>query len=67
MHADVHLLLHDLRAAELHSTAAHQANPRPPAPRTPVRTQLGWTLVALGLRLALPGKAATARPVTFAA
>ncbi|MEU9996836.1 hypothetical protein [Streptomyces sp. NPDC050848] len=65
MHADVHLLLHDLRAAELHRAAADtQAHP---LPHTPVRTQLGWALVELGLRLAVPGKPTTARPVTLAA
>ncbi|MFJ3585319.1 hypothetical protein ACIPPS_24260 [Streptomyces sp. NPDC090127] len=66
MHADVHLILHDLRAAELHGlatdTRAHTV------PRNPVRAQLGWALVTLGLRLALPGRGSgTARPVTLAA
>ncbi|MDT9689298.1 hypothetical protein Q5762_13300 [Streptomyces sp. P9(2023)] len=57
MHADIHLQLHHLRAAELHRAAAEAL------PRTPIRTQLGWTLVTLGLRLAVP---ATPRPVTLA-
>ncbi|QEU94088.1 hypothetical protein CP970_27130 [Streptomyces kanamyceticus] len=45
MHADIHLALHHVRAAELHRTAPT----RRPAPR--FRDQLGWTLVELGLRL----------------
>jgi hypothetical protein len=63
MHADIHLELHRLRAAdlraaaELRATAAHTP-PRTP-PRTPLRAHVGWALVALGLRLAVP---ATARP-----
>ncbi|MGW2018978.1 hypothetical protein [Streptomyces sp. NPDC001927] len=66
MHADVHLLLHDLRAAELHTAAATLAEH--PLPRTRVRAQLGWTLVELGLRLAVPGgKQAAARTATLAA
>ncbi|MFF9015242.1 hypothetical protein ACF09C_20030 [Streptomyces sp. NPDC014870] len=58
MHADVHLLLHDLRAAELHDTATESG--KHTLPGTPMRTRLGWTLVELGLRLAVPG----VRPVT---
>ncbi|MFD3945794.1 hypothetical protein [Streptomyces sp. NPDC058579] len=66
MHADVHLLLHDLRAAELRAaaelhTAASASTEGHSLPRTPVRAQLGWTLVELGLRLAVPG---TGRPAT---
>ncbi|MDI3421267.1 hypothetical protein [Streptomyces luteolus] len=43
-----HLLLHTQRAAELQAAAYR------PVPRTPLRTQLGWLLVELGLRLATP-------------
>ncbi|MEV0528066.1 hypothetical protein AB0I66_32045 [Streptomyces sp. NPDC050439] len=45
MHPDVHLLLHHTRAAELHRAAPLRGS------RPPIRTQLGWTLVELGLRL----------------
>jgi hypothetical protein len=45
MHSDVHLLLHHTRAAELHQAAP----PRSHGPQ--LRTQLGWTLVELGLKL----------------
>ncbi|MFJ2934078.1 hypothetical protein ACIO8G_15060 [Streptomyces sp. NPDC087219] len=61
MHADIHLQLHQLHAAELHRAAATTA-PRVPGPT--LRVQLGWTLVELGLRLATP---AHRRPVTLAA
>ncbi|GGT90960.1 hypothetical protein ACF05T_19235 [Streptomyces lateritius] len=53
MHPDIHLQLHRLDAAELRWAAAHTL------PRTPLRTHVGWALVTLGLRLAVP---ATARP-----
>ncbi|MFF1506252.1 hypothetical protein [Streptomyces sp. NPDC058326] len=63
MHADIHLQLHTLTAAELHRAAAHAVEvPTTPAP--PLRVQLGWRLVELGLRLATP---ADRRPVTLAA
>ncbi|WP_329120063.1 hypothetical protein [Streptomyces sp. NBC_01353] len=67
MHADIHLQLHHLDAAELHRSAElHRAAvhslPHTPV-RAPVRARIGWTLVALGLRLAVP---ATARPGTSA-
>ncbi|MFB7369102.1 hypothetical protein ACFC0D_04600 [Streptomyces sp. NPDC056222] len=67
MHADIHLHLHHLDAAELHrSTQLHRAAadslPHTPA-HAPVRARIGWTLVALGLRLAVP---ATARPANGA-
>ncbi|MDQ1010512.1 hypothetical protein QFZ82_004997 [Streptomyces sp. V4I23] len=45
MHADIHLRLHDLRAEELRAEAARHV------PRERLRTQLGWVLVELGLRL----------------
>ncbi|WP_329279252.1 hypothetical protein [Streptomyces sp. NBC_00691] len=53
MHADIHLQLHQLHAAELHRTAAATA-PRVPGPT--LRVQLGWRLVELGLRLATPAQ-----------
>ncbi|MFD3995866.1 hypothetical protein [Streptomyces sp. NPDC058548] len=65
MHADIHLQLHQLHAAELHREAATTA-PHTPAPRAPgpaLRVQLGWRLVELGLRLATP---AHRHPVTLA-
>ncbi|WP_328944454.1 hypothetical protein OG259_25995 [Streptomyces sp. NBC_00250] len=64
MHADIHLQLHQLHAAELHreAAAATATAPRPLAPA--LRVQLGWRLVELGLRLATP---ADRRPVTLAA
>ncbi|MFJ8658648.1 hypothetical protein [Streptomyces sp. NPDC093795] len=61
MHPDIHLALHRLRATEL--TAAHRSAPDRPLPRTPLRNHVGWALVELGLRLAVP----PARPVTLAA
>ncbi|MEU7009678.1 hypothetical protein [Streptomyces sp. NPDC046332] len=60
MHPDIHLQLHQLDAAELRRAAADSL------PRTPVRSQLGWALVTLGLRLAVPAEPATARRVTLA-
>nr|WP_078965826.1 hypothetical protein [Streptomyces aureocirculatus] len=46
MHPDVHLYLHRTRAAELTRAATVR-----PEPRAPIRSQLGWTMVELGLRL----------------
>ncbi|MDQ0943099.1 MULTISPECIES: hypothetical protein [unclassified Streptomyces] len=46
MHSDIHLQLHALRAAELRAEAAMYRRPR-----KDLRTQLGWTLIELGLRL----------------
>ncbi|WP_328677424.1 hypothetical protein OG905_25195 [Streptomyces sp. NBC_00322] len=48
MHPDVHLQLHSIRADELRREAT--LRPR----RAPIRTQLGWVLVELGLRLMKP-------------
>ncbi|WP_327323875.1 hypothetical protein OG735_16185 [Streptomyces sp. NBC_01210] len=56
MHSDIHLRLHDLRAAELRDRARTH---RPP--REDLRTQLGWTLVELGLRLVQQQPAPAAR------
>ncbi|MFE6849616.1 hypothetical protein ACFVDH_02340 [Streptomyces sp. NPDC057674] len=61
MHADIHLQLHQLHAAELHRAAATTA-PRVPGPA--LRIQLGWRLVELGMRLATP---AHQHPVGLAA
>ncbi|AZM53519.1 hypothetical protein DMA15_13805 [Streptomyces sp. WAC 01529] len=47
MHPDIHLRLHHDRAAKLR----HAAPPRRTRPHPRIRTQLGWTLVELGLRL----------------
>ncbi|GAA2798671.1 hypothetical protein [Streptomyces showdoensis] len=56
MHADAHLVLHGLTAAELHgaAAAARPAWAAPRTPATPVRVRLGWTLVEFGLKLAVP-------------
>ncbi|MER7108189.1 hypothetical protein [Streptomyces sp. NPDC000229] len=56
MHPHIHLHLHELRAAELRDRA-----PRRSATRRPLRTQLGWTLVEVGLRLAAAPPPRTAR------
>ncbi|MEU8525122.1 MULTISPECIES: hypothetical protein [Streptomyces] len=48
MHSDIHLTLHEMRAADLRQEAAGAL------PRTSVRVQLGWKLVEWGLRLATP-------------
>ncbi|MET9435223.1 hypothetical protein [Streptomyces sp. NPDC006551] len=58
MHADIHLELHRLRAADLE----HRVACTPP--HTPLRTRLGWTMVEVGLKLAIPS---TARPTALAA
>ncbi|GAA4295705.1 hypothetical protein GCM10023086_08830 [Streptomyces venetus] len=57
MHPDIHLALHHARATELRAETGAR-----PAPRNhDLRTRLGWTLVAVGLKLATPpGPAATA-------
>lgn len=56
MHSDIHLQLHALRAAELRAESAGYRGPR-----RDLRTQLGWTLVELGLRLVQQQPARTAR------
>ncbi|GAP50951.1 hypothetical protein [Streptomyces azureus] len=58
MHPDIHLALHRARADELRA----EAGVRPAARnRHALRTRLGWTLVEVGLRLAIrPGTAAAA-------
>ncbi|MER6097154.1 hypothetical protein ABT154_15120 [Streptomyces sp. NPDC001728] len=62
MHADIHLQLHHLSAAELHRTA-DRAVEVPSVASPPLRVQLGWTLVELGLRMVTPA----GRPATLAA
>ncbi|MFI1397790.1 hypothetical protein [Streptomyces sp. NPDC020681] len=58
MDPTIHLLLHSIRAAELRREAAGYAmRPR----RPPIRTQLGWRLVELELRLVQQRPAQTAR------
>ncbi|MFD7432804.1 hypothetical protein ACFV6Z_37910 [Streptomyces sp. NPDC059818] len=58
---ETHLQLHDLRSAELrrHADEFRLAHPRTAtrAPRTGIRTRLGWTMVELGLRV-LPDRSA---------
>nr|WP_246258901.1 hypothetical protein [Streptomyces typhae] len=46
MHPEAHLYAHHARAAELQRTAGTR-KPR----RGPLRSQVGWTMVELGLRL----------------
>ncbi|MGW7466782.1 hypothetical protein ACWGJT_19260 [Streptomyces xantholiticus] len=45
MHSDIHLMLHGLRAGELHRAAGDHL------PQKRLRAQLGHVLVKLGLRL----------------
>ncbi|QNE77065.1 hypothetical protein F0344_22805 [Streptomyces finlayi] len=61
MHPDIHVLLHNSRAAELQAEAA-----RLRAPSHGLRTRLGWALVEIGLRLAQerPAPAAVRAPRT---
>jgi hypothetical protein len=58
MHPEIHLVLHRVRAAELeHHAAAHRRAAA--VRRTPdLRIRLGWTLVAVGLRLVTAPRAA---------
>ncbi|BCL20781.1 hypothetical protein ACPCBX_30750 [Streptomyces tuirus] len=48
MHPDIHLALHHARATELRA----ETEPRP-APGPNLRTRLGWTLIEVGLKLAI--------------
>ncbi|MEV5435862.1 hypothetical protein AB0K80_07475 [Streptomyces sp. NPDC052682] len=60
MHPDIHLALHHARAAELRAEVrAHATGPIRPST---LRVRIGWTLIAVGLRLAT-----TARPAAAAA
>ncbi|WP_338495926.1 hypothetical protein [Streptomyces sp. SJL17-4] len=69
MHADIHLRMHALTAAELHREAAARRRrparaPAPaPASAPALRVRLGWRLVELGLRLVTPDR----RPATLTA
>ncbi|WP_455353482.1 hypothetical protein [Streptomyces sp. SYSU K217416] len=59
MHPDTHLRLHALRAEELRREAARYH--RPATRRRALRTQVGWTMIELGLRLVqLPSRPAHA-------
>ncbi|MFE0771769.1 hypothetical protein [Streptomyces sp. NPDC058861] len=60
MHADIHLQLHALTAAEAHRAAGR---PHLEGESPALRVQIGRRLVELGLRLAAPAD----RPVTLAA
>ncbi|MEU8508848.1 hypothetical protein AB0C40_29885 [Streptomyces brevispora] len=55
MHPDPHLQLYVIRSAELRRQADDfrlaRTGTDTRAPRTDLRTRLGWTLVELGLRL----------------
>ncbi|MFE0640419.1 hypothetical protein ACFW2Y_02135 [Streptomyces sp. NPDC058877] len=62
MHADIHLQLHALAAAELRLKAG-APRPQSPAPISTLRARPGWSPVELGLRMAVP----TGRGVTLAA
>ncbi|MBF4134333.1 MULTISPECIES: hypothetical protein [Streptomyces] len=57
-HPDIHHLLHTQAVRTLRSAPAPEPSPCDP-PATP-RARLGWALVTLGLRLAIPP---AARPV----
>ncbi|ORT61950.1 hypothetical protein [Streptomyces sp. CB03238] len=61
MHPDIHLHLHELRAAELRGRAPRRPAPRRRTARPLFRTRLGWTLVELGLRLVAAPPPHTAR------
>ncbi|MFF8836497.1 hypothetical protein [Streptomyces sp. NPDC015130] len=55
MHADIHLQLHALAATELrHAAAAARRRAEGQPATAPLRVQLGWKLVELGLRMAVP-------------
>ncbi|MYT72324.1 hypothetical protein ACN2WE_22060 [Streptomyces sp. cg28] len=64
MHSEIHLALHDSRAAELRAEADADRLAATVAGRHPValRTRLGWALVEVGLRLAAPQKGAAPVP-----
>ncbi|MFF4759097.1 hypothetical protein [Streptomyces sp. NPDC001292] len=60
MHPETHLVLHRTRAAELRAEAdARRLAARAGGPGA-LRTRLGWTLVELGLRLAIAPRTAPA-------
>lgn len=54
MHAEAHLPLHHLRAAELQAEADGYRLARSARSPRPLRTVLGWTLIEVGLRLTTP-------------
>lgn len=51
MHPETHLQLHRVRSAELRRQADDFRLGHRTTPRGILRTRLGWTMVALGLRL----------------
>lgn len=51
MHAQAHLALHHLRAAELHAEADEYRLTRSVRSPRPLRAALGRTLIEVGLRL----------------
>ncbi|MGW3957279.1 hypothetical protein ACWEKM_41810 [Streptomyces sp. NPDC004752] len=62
MHAETHLALHHIRAAELHGEAdAYRLAALARRPRD-LRARLGWTLVEIGLRLAATPRSAATVP-----
>ncbi|MEU6846922.1 hypothetical protein ABZ930_34145 [Streptomyces sp. NPDC046716] len=64
MHSEIHLALHDGRAAGLRAEADADRLAATVRDRHPValRTRLGWTLVEVGLRLAAPAKGTAPAP-----
>ncbi|MGW2477597.1 hypothetical protein [Streptomyces sp. NPDC001665] len=54
MHAQAHLALHHVRAAELHAAAREYRLVRSARGPRPLRTALGQTLIEVGLRLTAP-------------
>jgi hypothetical protein len=54
MHPETHLALHHTRAAELRAEAETHRLAADARRRQDLRTRLGWTLVEVGLRLAVP-------------
>ncbi|MEU3945328.1 hypothetical protein [Streptomyces sp. NPDC029526] len=55
MHPDTHLMLHGMRAAELRAEADTRRPAGVSGPSLPAvwRARVGWTLVEVGLRLAM--------------
>ncbi|MFC8538545.1 hypothetical protein ACFUJY_32150 [Streptomyces sp. NPDC057249] len=62
MHPHDHLALHHIRAAELHAEADTYRLTRPARAPRPLRTALGRTLIAAGLRLTAASSPAPSRP-----
>ncbi|MEW1891376.1 MULTISPECIES: hypothetical protein [unclassified Streptomyces] len=62
MHAQAHLALHQIRAAELHAEADEYRLARSARAPRPLRTVLGWTLIEVGLRLTAAPRRTVALP-----